>query len=142
MKADKIEDTSMAVEVVAETVIVSSGSAALLIFGEEFPQIWLMPSHLVPTSARPRPRSPDPTVGAARVVVTGDVPRGGAQNPDLALRPNQPRRQSRSWSRCLRRTRPCNPLGGGWTLAGNPLLRAPFSTGPVAEAEPAPAPRD
>ena len=35
MKADKIEDTSMAVEVVAETVMVSSGLAALLIFGEE-----------------------------------------------------------------------------------------------------------
>ena len=61
MKADKIEDTSMAVEVVVETVIVSSGSAALLIFGEEFPQIWPMPSHPVPTSARPRPRPPDPT---------------------------------------------------------------------------------
>jgi hypothetical protein len=35
MKADKIEDTSMAVEVVAETVMVSSGLATLLIFGEE-----------------------------------------------------------------------------------------------------------
>jgi hypothetical protein len=35
MKVDKIEDTSMAVEVVAETVMVSNGLAALLIFGEE-----------------------------------------------------------------------------------------------------------
>jgi hypothetical protein len=78
MKADKIEDTSMAVEVVAETVIVSSGSAALLIFGEEFPQIWSMPSHPVPTSARPRPRPPDPIIGAAGVAVAGDVPRGSA----------------------------------------------------------------
>jgi hypothetical protein len=101
----------MAVEVVAETVIVSSGSATLLIFGEEFLQIWPMPSHPVPTSARPRPRPPDLTVGAAGVAVTGDVPRDGAQNPDLALRPNQPRRQSRSWSRCLRRSQPYNPPG-------------------------------
>jgi hypothetical protein len=50
--------------------------------GEEFPQIWPMPSNPVPTSARPRPRPPDPTVRAAGVAVTDDVPRGDAQNPD------------------------------------------------------------